>query len=272
MSCSITDFQGRQVLGTRSLGSKVFAAYDWQDMVLKPGAEVVRKAKSEKGQTRHFPPEDRERLKVCLGHYSKLQSENSEDTVTWSVFGASPFNAWLPEVLAQLFDEPKLPATWSARFWERQPHPDTGISNHGPESEITLLAEGWCIEVEAKWLSDFDGNQGKKRQTSQLEMRSHTAVRNCGSEGNFGVLVVVPSPHRYPPAKKSNSVFRSYFDVEGESYACRPSATRLKARIITWERLAEALDRNGEFQTTAAYLRWRLNLLDCSLQGRSGSA
>jgi len=261
LACSITDYQGRQVRGTRSLGSGVFAAFDWREMVLNPGDEVIRKAKSEKGRLSDFPIEDHEKLTACLGHYSRLQSANSEDTVTWSVFGASSLHGWLPQVLAAVFDEPMLPSRWSARFWERQKHPDTGLIEHGPESEITLIADKWCIEVEAKWRSDLDGKQGKGRQTSQVQMRAHTARQNSGPSGKYGVLIVVPSPKRFPPSRRGDSVFRRYFDVDGESYLCRPPAAEANARVITWESLADALDGNEQMQSTADYLRWRLNLI-----------
>lgn len=263
MACSITDYQGRQVHGTRSLGSGVFAAFNWLDMVLNPGDEVIRKARSEKRRISDFPPEDHEKLTACLGHYSELQSANSEDTVIWSVFGASSLEEWLPEVLATVFNEPMLPSRWSARFWERQKHPDTGMIEHGPESEITLIADKWCIEVEAKWRSDLDGKQGRARHTSQVQMRAHTARQNSGPGGNYGVLIVVPSPKKHPPSRRNDSVFRRYFDVDNDSYICRPPAAGCNARVITWESLADALDRNHNkrLQLTAAYLHWRLELI-----------
>ncbi len=261
MSCSITNHAGKQVFGARSSGSGVFAAFDWRDMVLNPADPIIRKAQSERGSISHFPPEDRDKLKAHLGHYSKLQSAHSEDSVTWSVFGAQPLQFWLPAVLACAFEEPSLPGLWSARFWERQKHPDTGMLEHGPESEITLIAKHWCIEVEAKWRSDIDGAQGRDRQTSQVQMRAHTARENAGIGGKFGVLIVAPRPDRYPPARSSGSVFRRYFDVDGDSYKARSLAKELSASVVTWESLASALDLHNDYSHVAAYLRWRLGLL-----------
>lgn len=260
LACSITDYQGRVVRGSRSRGSGVFAAFNWRDMVLNPGPEIIRKA-SQKARLSDFPPEDQEELAACLGHYSPVQSANSEDTVTWSVFGASPLQAWLPGVLAEVFDEPLPSSPWSARFWQRQAHPDTGDEQRGPESEITLLAGKWCIEVEAKWLSDLDGRQGKTGNKSQVDMRAHTARQNSGPDGKYGVLIVAPSPQRYPPSQRLDSVFRRYFDIDGDSYACRDCAAQVNARVITWESIADVLDRAQPLSSTAAYLRWRLELI-----------
>ena len=134
---------------------------------------------------------------------------------------------------------------------------------HGPESEITLIAEHWCIEVEAKWRSDIDGAQGRARQTSQVQMRAHTARENAGLDGEFGVLIVAPGPDRYPPARRSDSVFRKYFDVDGDSYKVRSSAKDLNASVVTWESLATALDLHNGCTHVAAYLRWRLGLIRC---------
>ncbi len=271
MSYSIRGFDGRMIQGSRSLGSGVFAAFDWHDMVLKPGPPITRKALSETGRTSDFPLEDRDKLAAKLGHYSKLQSANSEDTVTWSVFGAQPFAAWLPPLLARVFQEPVLPSEWSAHFWERQAHPDTGLVTHGPESEITLKSPGWCIEIESKWLSDLDGLQGSAKNISQVEMRAHTAQQNAGDNGKWGVLVIAPGAPRYPPAAKGTSVFRAYFNVEGDSYLCLPCAESLRAKVITWEDLASVLAAHPGYEVVAAYLRWRLMLIDNSPKRRSSS-
>lgn len=238
-------------------------------MVLSPGQPVVGKALSEKGRISDFPPEDRDQLTATLGHYSKLQSANSEDTVTWSVFGSRPFAPWLPLLMARVFQEPTVPTDWSARFWERQAHPDTGLVKHGPESEITLTSPGWCIEVESKWLSDLDGAQGSAKNVSQIQMRAHTAKRNAGENGRWGVLVVAPSPRRYPPAARATSVFRAYFDINGTSYLCRPGTEQMRARIITWEEVASFLSTQPGYEAVATYLQWRLMLIDDSIERRS---
>lgn len=271
MSYTIIGFDGRAIVGSRSVGSGVFAAFDWHDMVLNPGPPIIRKALTERGRTSDFPPEDRETLKAKLGHYSRLQSANSEDTVTWSVFGAKPFAPWLTPLLAGIFDEPTIPSDWSACFWQRQAHPDTGLVEHGPESEITLTAPGWCIEIEAKWLSDLDGTQGAARNRSQIDMRAFTAQRNAGSGGAWRVLVIAPSVGLYPPAGKQASVFRTYFDQDGASYRGRASAEDAKARVVTWEEVAAVLATHAGYKEIADYLRWRLTLIDGKGNRRPGS-
>lgn len=207
-----------------------------------------------------FPLEDQEQLTARLGHYSKVQSVNSEDTVTWSVFGAQPLDGWLPEFLAAKLGRADIPRVWSARFWKRQPHPDTGSTAHGPESEITLTASGWCIEVESKWRSDLDGTQGASRCTSQVEMRSHSARANAGS-GQSAVLIIAPGPDLYPPARNPASVFRKYFDVNGTAYSPRVSAQDLNAHTLSWESIASALEDTAGYESVGSYLRWRLDLI-----------
>jgi hypothetical protein len=229
-------------------------------MVLNPGDPIIRKANAERGCVTDFPPEDRGLLTAQLGHYSRVQSVNSEDTVTWSAFGAQSLDPWLPMMLASKLGLDDIPRTWSARFWERQPHPDTGLTIHGPESEITLSTPGWCIEIESKWRSDLDGHQGSARTRSQLEMRSHTARRNA-SNGQSAVLIVAPGPSLYPPARKATSVFRKYFDVDGDEYMPQACARELDAHIVTWESLAEILEQQTGYEHVGSYLRWRLDLL-----------
>ena len=52
---------------------------------------------------RNFPPKDHAQLTSTLGHYSNVQSINSEETVTWSVFGAANPTPWLPDLRALAF-------------------------------------------------------------------------------------------------------------------------------------------------------------------------
>ncbi len=261
MGNSITRFDGRQIPGSCSRGSSVFAAFDWEDMVLESGQPIREKAVSERGRITDFPTEDRDRLTAKLGHYSKVQSSKSEDTVTWNVFGATTLDHWIGELLELGIGPACRPSTWNAGFWTRMPHPDTGMRQHGPESEVSLTAGAWRYEFESKWLQDLDGKQGKDRQQSQISMRAYCAQQGDVHPDQWGVVVIAPSPPLYPPARKASSVFRRYFQPEGHCYRALPAASALRAVAITWEQILAMLKNHPSHDMVAAYLTWRLKLV-----------
>src|SRR4051812_24341250 len=102
---TIQRFDGITIDGARSHGSGVFAAHDWRLMALEPhGAPIIAKANQSSTKTlRSFLSIDHAALTSTLGHYSSVQSINSEDTVTWSVFGATDPTPWLSDLLTVTF-------------------------------------------------------------------------------------------------------------------------------------------------------------------------
>jgi hypothetical protein len=102
--------------------------------------------------------EDTSAAKSGLGHYSDLQSLNSEDAVTWSFFGGltyapaadrlAVFNRVLESVNATLVDDP--PICW---LWRRLPHPEKPESSGGPEIDFAFLSKSTLVLGEAKWNS-----------------------------------------------------------------------------------------------------------------------
>ena len=256
----IQGYDGRPVFGAFSRGG-VFAAYDWKDLVFgDTEGEILQKAKKASGQLKAFPENEHEPLKRVLGLYSDVQSINSEDTVTWSVFHHAPA-VWLPTVLELAFGVASLPALDAPIFWQRIAHPDTGRIAQGPEADVVLNADGWRYVVEAKWGSDIDRAQGREGNMTQLAMRAHLTQQNDLPEGHCGVLVVVPGPSRYRHAVKPDSTFRTFFDVDGERYKSLPSADALSAKAIAWEEIASILSGIPSHRGVAEYLNWRLDLL-----------
>lgn len=254
----ITRWDGREVRGARSRKSHVFAAFDWRELTLRPGTAIEQKARKDRRSALAFREEDRAPLKMRAGAYSKAQSINSEDTVTWSVFGAHDPNPWIPGLLDHVFGAAERPTGWKVEFWKRAAHPDTGKVHHGPESDVTLTAVGgWCYVVEAKWLQDLDAAQGVGGKTSQLQMRAHTA-RILGCAGCWGALVIAPGPNLYPYAKRSGSVFGRYFEPADDGYRPTAVADELGARAVTWEQVAELLPSTTTGKEVRAYLKWRL--------------
>lgn len=263
MDTSIVSFQGRAIEGARSTGlSNVFAAFDWKDMLFEaPGAPIERKAKCPSRQKRAFDPSDWPALTRVLGHYSDVQSENSEDTVTSSIFDGAGSKTWLNALLVKAFGQANRPDQWNLKLWERAPHPDTGETASGPEADVQISAAGWLFVVEAKWCQDFGRDQGRSRDKDQVEMRSLQAAATGFPSNQCGVLVIAPRRDRYKHARITSSTFSRYFTVIGDHYVPTAAATSHGAVCVTWEQIAEVLDANGE-QLRASYLRWRLGRLD----------
>ena len=259
---TIERFDGLPVPGAFSRGSRVFAAFDWRIMALEPHGPPIL-AKAQEGNVtmlRYFPPQHHAPLTSTSGHYSNAQSINSEDTVTWSVFGAANPAPWLPDLLALAFGSSARPSAWTTKLWERTPHPDTGNPAHGPEADGQLDAPGWRYVIEAKWLSDLDGNQGAGKDSTQLDMRAHAARAGGLPPDRCGVLVIAPSPARYEFGRqKAKSVFREYFEPVGDSHRSLPKATALGAVAVTWEGIAALLEKHPSFARVRQYLDWRLS-------------
>lgn len=122
-------------------------------------------------------------------------------------------------------------------------------------------AGGWFYAIEAKWRADFSAKQGHAHGTSQLEMRALSVTGNEPHSERRGVIVVVPRPPRYPPANHPKSVFRRYFDPDGERYKPRAVGAALRAVAVTWDDVAEILVQRSELAMVAQYLQWRLDNL-----------
>ena len=256
-----SSWAGQPISGTLSTGSQVFAALDWQDMVIQVGDPIRRKACDPSGQIRAFDIADQKALKARYGRYSNLQSINSEDTVTWSIFGCASPEPWLGTLFETVFGVAERPTNWTLDFWQRTPHPDTGSSNHGPEHDIIFQSPDWRYAGEAKWTRDIDGAQGRSRTISQLEMRAHWASSGIPSD-QWGVIVIAPQSKLYKPARSAESVFRRYFTPSKDKYIPTLQADAISARAITWEQILEIVTGRTGFEEVAAYLKWRLEELE----------
>lgn len=264
MTETMFGYDGREIRGARSRRSGVFAAYDWKDMVVGSTTGAIQKKVREKADAElaNFPVGERRALSQVLGHYSRIQSIRSEDAVTWSVFQGN-LDKWLSGLLDELFPGTAHPSAWGAEFWIRSPHPDTGNIVHGPEADAILHATGWRYVVEAKWLADIDGDQGTARAATQLDFRSYVARLDTGEERQSGVIVVTPRPNLYPPARNEKSVFRRYFEVDGERYRPTGLADELDARAVTWEEISQRLAQVTELGNVVKYLEWKTRAIDC---------
>ena len=253
---TITSFDGGKIEG--SIGKNgVFAAFDWENMILPPaGSPILEKAKVDANKRLDgFPYRDHKRLVEKLGHYSDVQSINSEDTVTGSVFGLADHETWLNDVLTEVFGPAERPKSWEVKLWSRIPHPLTGQTEHGPESDVLIQNAECRYVVEAKWTADISVHLHGE---NQIEMRAYQAQLGNLSSENCGVIVVVPSPARYKAASTAMSTFRRYFEIRDEGYSCLEPAKKLNAKVLTWERLGQIIGARGR-PKLQAYMHWRLS-------------
>jgi hypothetical protein len=263
MASTIPSFDGSVIEGSiTNTGSDVFAAFDWERLVLPPlGTAIIGKSKiSANVRLRGFPPEDHDRLTEKLGHYSDVQSLNGEDTVTWSVFGCASREGWLNDMLAEVFGPAERPTAWELALWSRICHPDTGKVGHGPQSDVVIQNAEikntlWRYVVEAKWTGDISVH---KHGQDQLQMRTYEARLDDVPLERSGVIVVVPCAARYSHATKKRSIFSRYFTPEGNGYTELDAAKELNARALTWERLVEIIAGRGR-PKLEAYMGWRLS-------------
>jgi hypothetical protein len=249
-------WDGCDIHGARSRGrGRVFAAFDWRDLVLATGGPIERKAQMSSGRLSAFDPGSQVALKKRDGCYCDLQSINSEDTVTWSVFGVYSIDLWAGDLLSLAFPADHS-AVWNVLFWQRLPHPEDGKIQHGPEADVILKSDStWAYAIEAKWTADIDRKQGRSLDKTQLEMRAASVKSQ---------LVIAPKPSRYQHARRVQSTFCQYFQGAGDQYVPTPKATALGVKAITWEQIEQLLANCPEAAAIEAstYLRWRLAQLD----------
>ena len=168
------------------------------DVTPWPPASVVQKLYS----TRDFSGPDGTAVASSLGGYSDLQSVNSEDAITWSVFG--PVAHSPPEVrkrfVAELFQAAEIqvtpgPATIS--LWRRIPHPET-LGLGGPELDVMIQTPYAVVFVEAKWGSSVGVGQASYWPRSppiepQAQRRTSRRWRVAlGGRAYFGVCAARP--------------------------------------------------------------------------------
>jgi hypothetical protein len=99
-----------------------------------------------------------------LGHYTPLQSINSEDVITWSFFGPAIYGgaALRAAFLRWLLTRLRLPAEdtmASIDLWRRVPHPQKP-SAPGPELDALLHGGRSVLFEEAKWGSPEESARG----------------------------------------------------------------------------------------------------------------
>jgi hypothetical protein len=187
-------------------------------------------------------------------YYCDLQSINSEDAVTWSVFG--PLIYATPrartDVASALLacigvhDPQHGPAhVW---LWRRIPHPDTRVSG-GPEIDVGIHIGDTLILGEAKWGSALGAGQGVAGDQTQVDLRR----RFCQDDGawiypnvnRFVVLGIAEEPDLIPYSDSTCSSDRADRVV--------------LLRSVTWDQLS-AIPALPHGEEVRRYLAWKRTL------------
>lgn len=177
---TIPNWRGQSIKVASSKGGTLAVVNPKDNLItsgitLWPPPEIVQKLY----QSRHedaFAETDLEAVKSALGFYSDLQSLNSEDAITWSVFGTLAYadNSTKCAFVTALFDLLSIPispvADANIWLWRRIPHPQT-LDSGGPEIDFGIETEQAILFGEAKWLSGVGQAQGKTGEKDQISLR-----------------------------------------------------------------------------------------------------
>ena len=177
---TIPNWRGQPIEVARS-ESGTLAVVHPRDNLIMPGTilwpppEIVQKLHQSRRQ-RAFAQADLQAVTRVLGFYSDLQSLNSEDAMTWSVFGPLAYadNSTKCAFVNALFNLIGVPVSptgvaniW---LWRRILHPET-LGLNGPEIDFGVKTEQAVLFGEAKWSSDVDRAQGKTGSKDQIALR-----------------------------------------------------------------------------------------------------
>lgn len=174
------DWNGKEVACAHSSGGVTVLARPFDNLIRTgchpwPPAEIVQKTY----QSRHIRTFTGDDLKICtsgIGYYCDLQSINSEDAITWSVFGTAAhtprprIKSWLMDIFQYLELPIAEPNDSEIYLWRRIPHPDTLVSG-GPEIDVGISTREALVLIEAKWKSGVGAAQGKDKNKDQIQLR-----------------------------------------------------------------------------------------------------
>lgn len=172
------DWNGRHIDSINSRGG-VEAVYNPYDNfirpqnVLWPPSEIVQKLYGSI-QKKSF---EKDTSLSSFGYYSDLQSINSEDAITWSVFGS--LSRYCNDIRTNYVNDlikkigcHDIEDTRSSEIslWRRLPHPGN-LTPGGPEIDFLIQTENTLVLGESKWKSKIGINQGVKGDQDQIGLR-----------------------------------------------------------------------------------------------------
>jgi hypothetical protein len=206
----------------------------------------LKKKLSASGSIRFFTDDDQSLLTKSTGHYCSLQSINSEDAMTWSVFG--PLIDSISEVrdkyiadLLNFLNLPKIAVSRAdIRLWERVKHPQTGIKSHGPEIDFLVEGKGFLVLGEAKWHSKIDTKQGKAKDQTQMGLRKKYLMdlAKKGESDSCYVLLGVSA---------NGGIVKNETD----------NALQIYVRDSRWDQIC-GIESHPLYQVLQTYLKWKV--------------
>lgn len=185
---TVRDWNEKEVLLAESKGGVLAFVDPFRGLLLGGTVEEhpieIKRKLSKSGRQSAFQGVDLDAVTEILCYYCDLQSVNSEDAMTWSVFGpllCAPASDRI-EFCARLFHliEARLDPPQSAKLslWCRVPHPDTSGSG-GPEIDFLIETPKVVIIGEAKWNSSVGIKQGTNKKKNQISIRKEI-LEKCG--------------------------------------------------------------------------------------------
>jgi len=150
----IKDWNGKEIPLAVSKGGVRVVAHPFDNLIQTgcdpwPPSEIIQKL-YESRQVRAFDGDQRAICESGLGYYCDLQSLNSEDAITWSVFGTVALSQkhllekWLGDLFHLLDLDDATTDKAEIFLWRRIPHPDTLVSG-GPEIDFGIITRNTLL-------------------------------------------------------------------------------------------------------------------------------
>jgi hypothetical protein len=242
------DWNGKEIPFAVSKGGVRVVAHPFDNLIQTgydpwPPPEIIQKL-YESRQIRAFDGAQRAICESGLGYYCDLQSLNSEDAITWSVFGTVALSEkhllekWLVDLFHLLDLEDATTDKAEIFLWRRIPHPDTLVSG-GPEIDFGIITRNTVILGEAKWRSGVGTAQGKMKDKDQIQLRGEFlekyGQRFFPTSSTRAVVCVSLLPDTFANNVPSGITFRATTWEQVCSLPSHPCAAEVQ-RYFEWKR------------------------------------
>ena len=247
----IENWNGKEIKVTTSRGGVLAIENPYDNLISTgispwPPPEIVQKLYQSR-QLRAFDEQSIKLLTDRIGYYTDLQSINSEDTISWSVFGPLIYSnretqiTWVNDLLKLI--NIKVPNTKHSNIWlwRRIPHPDTMVSG-GPEIDFGVQTENVVLLGEAKWKSGIAKSQGKNKKKDQITLRREFLEK-------YGKFLF----------RKTNTFIILGISLQGrliEESDHELGDIHLCLRNINWDKLCQ-IDSHPCAEELRRYLKWK---------------
>ena len=175
---NINNWNGNSIDVTKSRGRVIATISPFDNLMYKgciPGTKIIASEIIQKlYKSNHEKAFNLISNEWKLKYYCDLQSTNSEDSLTWSIFSALVYgdNVYKQSFLMNLSEALSIeekPDNIDICLWRRMPHPDTNVSG-GPEIDVLISTDNSIYMIECKWRSGVGKKQGKNKDKSQIEL------------------------------------------------------------------------------------------------------